>query len=199
MSDEPSGAEQELRQRIERLSNQVESTNVRWCYARRCLTDALKYKQVYLEIIPDQFGQELFPGTVPTLGMSRSMMNLGSTIFFSFQRSLLNAPRQADLRRTGVSAPRSMCEGVTMESWPTAILSHAARVYSWCGDNAELVQQAQLVRNRPAFHDLAVGDAVNVDSRHTQLLAGGGNALVLARATHTGGPAGHHPVPCQQL
>lgn len=53
-------------------------------------------------------------------------------------------------------------------------------------DNAKLLQQAQLVCNRPAFHDLAAHEAVDVDSRQRNQLAGGGtpwnSPLCVARA-----------------
>src|SRR5262245_64793573 len=61
-------------------------------------------------------------------------------------------------------------------------------------DGAELLHQAELIHVRPAFHDLAAGDAIDVGSRQTDLPAGGRDTLELAPMRPAGGPASHHHV-----
>ena len=58
-----------------------------------------------------------------------------------------------------------------------------------------LLQQAELVRFGPAFRDLAVDNAIDVDAGNPYRLPGRGNTLELASVGSARCPAGDHPVP----
>src|SRR5436309_13264189 len=62
-----------------------------------------------------------------------------------------------------------------------------------CRDHAELLQHAQRVEVQPAFHELAVHDAVNTHSRDRHRLAcrWSAHALTLMRTPHS--PVAGHP------
>src|SRR5438105_1317330 len=63
------------------------------------------------------------------------------------------------------------------------------------GDSAELLEHAQVVDLGPAFHDSAVGEAVDGNPRHRYLLASRGDAHQLSGVRASEGPAPRDLIP----
>ena len=61
------------------------------------------------------------------------------------------------------------------------------------------MHHAQPVPVVPGFYALVADEAVDTDSRHHRLLAGGGNAHQLTFVRAASCPTGHHPVPFGNL